>query len=44
MKKKIFEYISMRFYSLNLEPPGAGLSWTLGPSFEQTWFFMYFCG
>ena len=32
-----FEYISMYFYGLNLGPPGAGLSWTLGPSFEQTW-------
>ena len=37
MKKKIFEYISMHFYGLNLGPPGAGLSWTLGPSFEQNW-------
>ena len=37
MKKKTFEYISMHFYGLNLGPPGAGLSWTLGPSFEQTW-------
>ena len=26
----------MHFYGLNLGPPGAGLSWTLGPSFEQT--------
>ena len=32
-----FENISMHFYGLNLGPPGAGLSWTLGPSFEQTW-------
>ena len=37
MKKKIFEYISIHFCGLNLGPPGAGLSWTLGPSFEQTW-------
>ena len=37
MTKKIFEYFSMHFYGLNLGPPGAGLSWTLGPSFEQTW-------
>ena len=36
MKKKIFEYISMHFYGLNLGPPDAGLSWGLGPSFEQT--------
>ena len=32
-----FEYFSMYFYDLNLSPPGAGPSWTLGPSFEQTW-------
>ena len=32
-----FEYISMHFYGLNLGPPGAGPSWTLGPWFEQTW-------
>ena len=38
MTKKIFEYFSMHFYGLNLGPPGAGLSWTLGPSFEQTWY------
>ena len=37
LKNKIFEYISMHFYGLNLGPPGAGLSWILGPSFEQTW-------
>ena len=37
LKKKIFEYISMHFYGLNLGPPGAGPSWTLGPWFEQTW-------
>ena len=29
----IFFYI----YDLNLGPPGAGPSWTLGPSLEQTW-------
>ena len=28
---------SMNFYGLNLGLPGAGPSWTLGPSFEQTW-------
>ena len=32
-----FENISMHFYGLNLGPPGAGPSWTLGPWFEQTW-------
>ena len=26
LKKKIFEYISMHFYGLNLGPPGAGPS------------------
>ena len=35
LKKKIFVYFSMYFYGLNLEPSGAGPSWTLGPSFEQ---------
>ena len=35
--KKIFEYFSMYFYGLNIGPPGAGPSWTQGPSFEQTW-------
>ena len=25
------------FYGSNLGPPGAGPSWTQGPSFEQTW-------
>ena len=35
--KKIFEYISMYFYGLNLGLPGPRTSWTLGPSFEQTW-------
>ena len=30
----IFFYV---FYYLNLEPPRMGLSWTLGPSFEQNW-------
>ena len=35
MKKKIFEYISKHFYGLNLGPPGAGLSWTLGPSLNK---------
>ena len=32
-----FEYFSMYFYALNLGPHGAGPSWNLGPSFEQTW-------
>ena len=36
LKKKIFEYISMHFYGLNVGPSGAGPSWTLGPWFEQT--------
>ena len=36
-KEKHFEYVSMYFYDSNLGPPGAGPSWTLGPSFEQTW-------
>ena len=27
----------MYFYSLNLGPPAAGSSWSLGPSFEQNW-------
>ena len=30
-------YFSMYFYGLNLGPNGAGPSWTLGPSFKQTW-------
>ena len=33
----LVEYISMHFYGLNLGPPGAGPSWTLGPWFVQTW-------
>ena len=37
LKEKLFEYFSMYFFVLNLGPPGAGPSWTLGPSFEQTW-------
>ena len=37
LKEKLFEYFSMYFYDLNLGPPVAGPSWTLGPSFEQTW-------
>ena len=37
LKKKLFEYFSMYFHDLNIGPPGAGLSWTLGLSFEQTW-------
>ena len=28
----------MYFYNLNLGPHGAEQSWTLGPSFEQTWY------
>ena len=35
--KKIFFNIFMYFYGLNLGPPGAGPSWNLEPSFEQTW-------
>ena len=35
--KKIFEYCSMYFYGLNLGPPCLGQSWTLWPSFEETW-------
>ena len=35
--KKIFEYLSMYFYGLNPGPPRLGPSWTLGPSFEETW-------
>ena len=27
----------MYFYGLNPGPPGAGPSWILGPSFENTW-------
>ena len=34
---KIFEYFSMYFYGLNLGPPCLGPSWTLWPSFEETW-------
>ena len=34
---EVFEYFFMYFYDLNLGPPGAGPSWILGPSFEQTW-------
>ena len=29
--------ISMYIYDLNQGSPGAGPSWTLGPSFEQNW-------
>ena len=35
--KKIFEYFSMYFYGLNLGSPCLGPSWTLWPSFEETW-------
>ena len=35
--KKIFEYFSMYFYGLNLGPPCLGPSWTLWPSFGETW-------
>ena len=31
-----FLIFSMYLYDLNLGPLGAGLSWTLGPSSEQT--------
>ena len=37
VRKKIFEYFSMYFYGLNLGPPCLGPSWTLWPSFEETW-------
>ena len=37
LKEKLFEYFSMYFYDLHLGPPDAGPSWTLEPSFEQTW-------
>ena len=36
-KKKTFNYFPMYFYGLNLGLPGLWPSWTLGPSFEQTW-------
>ena len=36
--KKIFQYFYMFFYGSNLGPPGQTQSWTLGPSFEQTWY------
>ena len=36
--KKIFEYYSMYSYGSNVGLPVAVLSWTLGTSFEQTWF------
>ena len=35
--KKTFEYFSMYFYGLNLGPPCLGPSWTLWPSFGETW-------
>ena len=34
LMKKTFKYFSMYFYGLNLGPPVADPSWTLGPSFE----------
>ena len=37
VRKKIFEYVSMYFYGWNLGPPCFGPSWTLWPSFEETW-------
>ena len=36
-EEEIFLIFSMYFYDLNLGPPGAGPSWTLGLSFEHTW-------
>ena len=33
-KEDDFNYFSMLFYDLNLRPPVAGPSWTLGPMFE----------
>ena len=48
MKNKIFEYISIHLYGLNLGTPGEGLSWTTKPnsSEEEGFFniFMYFYG
>ena len=35
LKKKLSEYFSMYFYDLNLGSPGAGPSWTLGPSLNK---------
>ena len=32
-----FKVFFMYFYGLTLGPPGAGPSWNLGPSFEQSW-------
>ena len=32
-----FEYFPMYFDDLNPGPPGPGTSWTLRPSFEQSW-------
>ena len=32
------EDLYMYFYGSNLGPPGQRPSWTLGPSFEQTWY------
>ena len=29
--------VLLYFYGANLGPPGAGPSWTLGPSFERNW-------
>ena len=37
LKKKIFEYFSMYFYGLNLEPLAKKPPWILGTSFEQNW-------
>ena len=34
-KEDFFKYISMHFYCSNIGLPGAGPSWTLGPSFVQ---------
>ena len=36
-EEEIFEYFSMYFYGLTLGPPCLGPSWTLWPSFEDTW-------
>ena len=38
LKKKIYKYFYMYFYGSNLGPPGQSPSWTLGPSFELTWY------
>ena len=36
-EEECFLIFFMYFYGLNIGPPATGPSWTLGPSFEQTW-------